>query len=169
MAPSPMAAAQRLTDPQRTSPAANTPGRLVSSGSGSRDSGQSLPGPRATSLPVTRYPAGVGDQPDPRGAVGAGGAADADEQGIRRQPYRFGAVPGAHDDSPEAVIGLHPHHLRAHPHINILDRRHLVDEVVRHRRAEIMAADQQRDLPGVPGEPDDRLSRRVAAAHHDNT
>src|ERR1035441_3654565 len=32
-----------------------------------------------------QVPGGAGGQPDPRGAVGAGGAADADEQGIRRQ------------------------------------------------------------------------------------
>jgi hypothetical protein len=36
MPPSPTAAAQRLTEPERTSPAANTPGRLVSSGPGAR-------------------------------------------------------------------------------------------------------------------------------------
>ena len=34
MDPSPMAAAQRLIDPLRTSPAANSPGRLVSRGKG---------------------------------------------------------------------------------------------------------------------------------------
>jgi hypothetical protein len=34
MPPSPTAAAQRLTDPERTSPAAKIPGRLVSSGLG---------------------------------------------------------------------------------------------------------------------------------------
>ncbi len=55
--PSPIAAAQRFTDPQRTSPAANTPGRLVSSGSGSRGRGQLPPGSLAPSPPVTRYPA----------------------------------------------------------------------------------------------------------------
>ena len=33
---------------------------------------------------------------------------------------------------------------------------------------EVAAADQQRDLTRVPGEPDDRLARRVAAAHHDD-
>ena len=38
-APSPTAAATRLTEPARTSPIANTPGRLVSSGSGKRSSG----------------------------------------------------------------------------------------------------------------------------------
>src|SRR5216117_1063306 len=36
MPPSPTAAAQRLTDPERTSPAAKIPGRLVSSGAGRR-------------------------------------------------------------------------------------------------------------------------------------
>src|SRR5215470_17497847 len=34
--PSPTAAAQRFTDPERTSPAAKIPGRLVSSGAGRR-------------------------------------------------------------------------------------------------------------------------------------
>jgi hypothetical protein len=63
--PSPMAAAQRLTDPQRTSPAANTPGRLVSSGSGSLGSGQRPPGSLAPSLPVTRYPAVLAASPIP--------------------------------------------------------------------------------------------------------
>src|SRR6266542_153743 len=39
-----------------------------------------------------QVPGRVGDQPDPRGAVGPGGAADADEQGVRRQRHGFGAV-----------------------------------------------------------------------------
>ena len=118
MDPSPIAAAQRLTDPQRTSPAANTPGRLVSSGSGSLGSGQLTARISGGAIAAGhQVPGGVGDQPDPRGAVGAGGPADADEQGIRRQPHRFGAVPGAHHDRPEAVIGLQARHLRAHPHL----------------------------------------------------
>src|SRR5690348_11170393 len=36
MPPSPTAAAQRFTEPERTSPAAKMPGRLVSSGPGAR-------------------------------------------------------------------------------------------------------------------------------------
>src|ERR1017187_8642689 len=74
---------------------------------------QRLPGQRPVAAWITgdiaaghQVPGGVGGQPDPRCAVGAGGAADADEQGIRRPPPRFGAVPGAHVDRPEAVIGL---------------------------------------------------------------
>ena len=46
-APSPTAEATRLTDPWRTSPAANTPGRLVSSGSGGRPGGQRVPAGRS--------------------------------------------------------------------------------------------------------------------------
>src|SRR6266568_3739628 len=53
--PSPTAAAQRLTDPDRTSPAAKMPGRLVSSGPGCR----LLPrhdGASTTSAPVLINP-----------------------------------------------------------------------------------------------------------------
>ena len=42
MLPSPTAAAQRLTEPERTSPAAKTPGRLVSKAAGGR-----APSPRS--------------------------------------------------------------------------------------------------------------------------
>src|SRR5215472_14738381 len=55
MPPSPTAAAQRFTDPERTSPAAKIPGRLVSSGAGRclfvRHAGAS-----ATSAPVLMNP-----------------------------------------------------------------------------------------------------------------
>src|SRR6202165_2468037 len=101
----------------------------------------------------------VGDQPDPLRAVGVWSAADADEHRTRPQPRRFGAVLGAHDDRSEAVVGLHPDRLRAHPHINIPESRHVVDEVLRHRSAEVVPADEQRHLLSVPGEPDDRLAR----------
>src|SRR5438094_8451070 len=55
MPPSPTAAAQRLTDPDRTSPAAKMPGRLVSNGVGccllARHAGAS-----ATAAPVLMNP-----------------------------------------------------------------------------------------------------------------
>ena len=56
--PSPTAAATRLTDRQRTSPAANTPGMLVSSGSGARRSGHPSGGFPSSmrSLPVAMKP-----------------------------------------------------------------------------------------------------------------
>jgi hypothetical protein len=48
MAPSPTAEATRLTDRWWTSPAANTPGRLVSRNSGGRAAGHRVGGPPAT-------------------------------------------------------------------------------------------------------------------------
>ena len=52
--PSPTAEATRLTEPDRTSPAANTPGRLVSSRNGSRPLAQC--GDRARAGPVRTKP-----------------------------------------------------------------------------------------------------------------
>src|SRR5205085_9226188 len=53
--PSPTAAAQRFTDPDRTSPAAKIPGRLVSSGAGRRLFARHA-GDSATSAPVLINP-----------------------------------------------------------------------------------------------------------------
>src|SRR5213594_638572 len=53
--PSPTAAAQRLTDPARTSPAAKIPGRLVSSGAGRRLLARHA-GASAMSAPVLMNP-----------------------------------------------------------------------------------------------------------------
>src|SRR5436305_13368093 len=53
--PSPTAAAHRFTDPERTSPAAKIPGRLVSSGAGRRLFSRHA-GASATSLPVLTNP-----------------------------------------------------------------------------------------------------------------
>jgi hypothetical protein len=55
MPPSPTAAAQRLTDPERTSPAAKIPGRLVSRGAGRRLFARHA-GASATSDPVLINP-----------------------------------------------------------------------------------------------------------------
>src|SRR5215472_1906078 len=58
VAPSPTADATRLTERQRASPAANTPGMLVSKKYGSRSSLQRLGArpDRSTSRPVRMYP-----------------------------------------------------------------------------------------------------------------
>src|SRR5256714_15118353 len=59
IAPSPTADAQRLTDPLRTSPAANTPGRLVSRNNGVRPCArQRSPrtAPSGTAAPVRTKP-----------------------------------------------------------------------------------------------------------------
>ena len=56
--PSPTADATRLVDPWRTSPTANTPGRLVSNGIGGRSSGQPAGGRPSSSrsVPVSTNP-----------------------------------------------------------------------------------------------------------------
>src|SRR4051812_42651038 len=55
MLPSPTAAAQRFTEPERTSPTAKIPGRLVSSATGARP-WFAQPGAAATSAPVWMNP-----------------------------------------------------------------------------------------------------------------
>ena len=92
MAPSPTAEATRLTEPWRTSPAAKTPGRLVSSSSGGRSSGQPAAAAVASrSGPVRRKPAVVArdlvGQP-----AGVGLGADQDEQRRRRHRSRSAPV-----------------------------------------------------------------------------
>ena len=52
LAPSPVAAATRFIEPERTSPTANTPGTLVSNGSGVR-SRSAQAGPRSALLSWT--------------------------------------------------------------------------------------------------------------------
>src|SRR5690606_31752670 len=56
--PSPTAAPIRFTEPARASPATKTPGRAVSSGKGSRSSGQPGGPPRARAGPASTYPCG---------------------------------------------------------------------------------------------------------------
>jgi len=104
MAPSPTADAQRLTDPLRTSPAANTPGRLVSRKNGVR----------------------------PVRARGRGRPGDG-----RLLPTRSPPRPV----NPDVVDVLDPIH-----------------EVSRHALAQIAAARDDVDAPGVSREGDDSLS-----------
>src|SRR4029077_6660412 len=101
--PSPTAAATRLVDPCRTSPAAKSPTRLVSSASGSRSSGQQSgrpawppragPGggePRAARRPGLAPQVGPGedeaavvrDHVPPRAPLGVGPAAQAEEGAV---------------------------------------------------------------------------------------
>ena len=82
--PSPTAAATRFVEPCRTSPAAKSPTRLVSSGSGSRSSGQqSRTRPSATQvLPREDEARGVGEHVLARAPVGVRAAADAEEDAV---------------------------------------------------------------------------------------
>ena len=90
MPPSPTAAAQRLTEPERTSPAAKIPGRLVSSGPGARPAPFHA-GASATAGPVLMKPflvaLDLGRQP-----VGAGLRADHGKDGGRLHRAAFAGL-----------------------------------------------------------------------------
>ena len=97
IAPSPTALPTRLVEPLRTSPAANRPGTLVSSGSGSRSSAQSSGRRPASSRsgPVHEEARCVGAHAGVGGPAGPRRPADADEQR---------ASPGARSDAPPASV-----------------------------------------------------------------
>src|SRR4029450_10211661 len=142
MAPSPTAEATRFTDPLRTSPTANTPGRLVSSRRG-RGTAPGLPSPAApctargapggTPLAVRLlYGDGVllvrdgvrpGDHEaavvEPQVVAQPGGArlrADEDEQLLNRHPLAFAGPGLLHlDGGQRALLPLQGTHLRAQP------------------------------------------------------
>ena len=164
-----------MVEPWRTSPAANSPGTLVSSASGSRSSGQ----------PAGRRPPSqqVGTGEDVAGAVGAHAAlgrparprlpAEAQEQRLRGQP--LAAFGGVRDRRPGEVpvVGVQLAHLGLQPHVDQrvgLDAR---DQILGHALAEPVATDEQlhpracipqvhRGLSrGVPGADDEDV---VAAA-----
>ena len=103
VAPSPIAVVTRFTDPWRTSPAAKTPGTLVSSSAGpssgqpSTSSVQVAPGEDEAALVA------LDDAVQPlRVRLGA----DHHEQARRRDPLDRAARPVAHDDRLELLVAL---------------------------------------------------------------
>ena len=90
--PSPTAAATRFVEPLRTSPAAKRPTRLVSSGSGSRSSGQQSAPPVGEHVRSRDDVAGrVGEDVLARAPVRVRAAADAEEDAVDRAPLSFAA------------------------------------------------------------------------------
>ena len=127
IAPSPTAAAQRFVDPDRTSPAAKTPGRLVSS----RYSA-------FAAAPVQDETVFVAEDrlAEP---LGAGRCPEEEEQERERQPL---AVRERHRLEP-AVVAVERRDLGAIPHRDPVALE-VVDEVVRHRLAQVGAAMKER-------------------------
>src|SRR5689334_20238660 len=132
-APSPTAEATQVTDPRRTSPAANTPGRLVSSGNGGRPGGQRLP--------AGRFGAGE-DEPPPVAGDGLAEpvrprpGADQDEQGVRGD-----AAPRPRDgvlqyQRLEVACAGTVGDLHAVADVDVRGRADFADEVVRHARGQ---------------------------------
>ena len=116
IAPSPTAEATRLTDPDRTSPAANTPGRLVSSRNGCRrpvqwaDCARAGPGPDeplVVPLDLRGQPVGPRHRPD-----------EAEQRRGRQRPHLPRLVVDELDRAEVAVAG-HPPDLRVAEHLDV--------------------------------------------------
>ena len=148
--PSPTADATRLTDPLRTSPAANTPGKLVSSRNGTRpasrqrsasavSAGSAVPG-QHEALPVERHTV----------AEPVGVRIGADEEKQRR---RFGwslaarALPGA--DRAQMTIPLEARSTsRAQVDGHVLHGLQTVHQIARHARGQVGATHEHVDPGG---------------------
>ena len=147
IAPSPTAVAQRLIEPERTSPAAKMPGTLVSS----------RPSPPA-SAPVRTKPVLVAGD-DVAEPVGARRGAEEEEEERERQPLAV----AQRDGLELAVRAVQLGDLAAVANRDAVAVE-LEDQVVGHRLAQVGAAVQQRHERAAAREPDGGLRGRVAAA-----
>ena len=157
--PSPTAEATRLIDWSRTSPAAKTPGMLVSSANGSRcfsgQGGHPL-GTSSTCSPVRMNPRSerAGALPSQSVCGSAPTKTNIAVAGTRE------TLPGLVDrDLLQLVLSVRLAHLRPQPHGDLVGQRlDAVDEVLRHRLLEALAAIEDRHMRragemerGLPG------------------
>ena len=163
-APSPTANATRLVVPLRTSPAAKTPGHVVSTVQGSR----SVRGQRsdfAASAPVRMKPlestAMLGGSQSVRGCAPMK-TNTAEQSSSRATPALDVAEPQAR----ERAVALDGVHLDVADDLDLRVPLDPAGEVVGHALANVTPAKQQRGPGGVLGEEHHRLAGRVAAAHH---
>ena len=170
MAPSPTAPATRLVEPLRASPAAKSPGTLVSSGNGSRSSGQPAgrrPWARRSG-PVEQVARPIDEDAGAGRPAGAGDAADAQEQRAGRQP--LGRPLGVDDrDRGEGLPArVHLRDLRAEADVDEVAALDALDEVRGHGLPEPIAADEHRHPGAVVRQVQNGLAGRVAGADHDD-
>ena len=66
----------------------------------------------------------------------------------------------------ELLLAIHPDDLHHGAHLDVWQRRHLLDQVLAHGGSQVRTADEHLDAPREPGEVHRRLPRRVAAADH---
>src|SRR5215207_8171434 len=147
--PSPRAEATRLTDPARTSPTANTPGTDVTKPSGDYES--------------------FGVELDARlGQPGRAGvrANHQEETGCVEPDVPLeDVVPPGQRAEPTGAIDRGQ--LRARVNGDPFVVGEALRQIFRHRVAEVLTADQDVDLAGVPCQEQGGLAGRVRAPHHD--
>ena len=161
--PSPTANPTRLVEPLRISPAANTPGIVVSSGQGSRSGSGHRP-ERSTSEPVNKYPlssrANCGRQP-------LGTRFGSDEHKHRRTgklPRSF-AVLGLQRNRLQAAVAGKRVDLSLLVDDDVAGRANAVRQVFRHAGPKLVADERvHRALRAALGEKHDRLSGRVSSS-----
>ena len=146
MAPSPTAVAHRLVEPERTSPAANTPGALVSS----------RPARPALS-PVRTNPCSSRATTSPSHSV----QGDAPRNRNRKETgTRSPSLNVTASSCPSFPWSSTTSHADPNDDARLIE---LVDQIVRHRLAQVAAAVEERDERPAPREPDGGLTGRVAS------
>ncbi len=161
MEPSPTAEATRFTAPWRTSPAANTPGMLVSRRNGLRSRGHARR--CETSAPVRTNPCSSRSMSG--GSQSVFGWAPIRRKSACRLDRGFCLRPDvAQHQVLEPSVAATAHHLAAEPRLDIVGRLDLAHEVLRHPGAERIGPHHQRDGAGVPSEMQRGLPRRVGAS-----
>src|SRR5882724_1643217 len=160
--PSPTAEATRLTEPERTSPAANTPGWLVSRRNGCRRAVQW--GDSARAAPVRTN--SLSSRSISGGSQSVYGTApmklkSAGVSSRRRSPvlwFRISMAP--------RWPSLHALDRGVVEHLDVFGLLDAMGEVARHLLVQIVAAQEEVDLPRLAGEEDRGLAGGVAAADH---
>ena len=165
MAPSPTAEATRLADSARASPATNTPGTLVSRWYGRAVGVQ--PGGRAPSTgrsgpAMTKPRSSRTTTPSSQSVRGAAPMKTNSHWASTISVAPVGVV--AQGELLQVLVAVRRDHLGAGADRDVVDRRDLLDQVVRHRLLQRGAAHQDGHRPGVPGEVDGGLAGRVGAA-----
>ena len=138
--PSPTAEATRLTLPERTSPTANTPGRLVSRRYGARGSGQCAAARSCgAQVGAGAHEALVVERHAALAASGVGHGAGHEEDVADRRASRRSPAPCAPDDALEVVVALQRHDLGARVQRDVRVLLDAPDEVARHALGEARA------------------------------
>ena len=159
IAPAPTAEATRLTEAWRTSPAASTPGMLVSSDSGGRSSGQS----RAIHI-------GAGEQEPVRVSRDLRGQPVDVRAGTDQHEQRVGGdrlfltAAVAQDQLLEVTVAASADHGGARAHLHVRRRLDRLHQVVRHPGPQRRSAQDERDAVRVAREMQGRLTGGVSAA-----
>ena len=168
MAPSPTAAATRWTEPLRTSPAANTPERLVSSSAGDRlaPSRPSSVTADAASWPVSTYPpSSSATRSSSHSVCGSAPMNTNNALASMRRRSRLSMSSMTSASSASSPISSLTSECRQPRSPDFDDP---VGEVPRHRLAEILLADDQGQPRDVLGQEQRGLPGRVATPHGDH-